>query len=1269
MARTAPVPNIPPIPGMCPSVAVLAGGGSAGSGSGGSGSGGSGDAGAGTSSGQNDAESDSRSAPAGQQGSAAQACPIDVVTGVMFTTVVSDFWLPGPLAVDWRRGYRTSAAERTCGIGYGWSHPYAWRAEQRRKELVVIDDEGTETPFPLLVEAETARAPFGRSLTRHRNELVLATNDGLRRILREHAPGKYQLAAVRDRAGNEVRVEWEAGEVRAVFDSVGRRAERKREGNRIVWTAVAADAQGREWTKHLCTYEIDARGDLVRVTDAAGAATVYTYDDEHYLVAERRPDGLTWRFRYEETGKLRRCLETWGELEGRDILAELGAPEPPKGTPRPRGIFHTRFEYGPGPFETTVVDGIGAVHRYFGNALGLVAKYVDPGSHVTSLEYDEMGNVLATRDGLGNVEQCSYDADGRIASYTDVLGSVTAFERDERGDLVGIVDAAGGAWRMRYDARGKLLDRIDPGGALTQFAYDERGLRVQVTGPTGASDRMTYDAHGNLVELATARGAVWRYGWDLFGLPVSIVTPTGAEYRLRCDARGDIVAVDGPHGQSMRLEPDAMRRPLTTVHPSGAATTFRYVADALVEKTYPDGSRFRMRFDALLRCRAIENAAGEVRTLEYDLSGNLVREVGFDGRVFEYKHDANGRCIAVKRPDGTKEALTLDPAGRIVAKEHPNGATHAFEFDRLGRLVRAAGPGVEVEFELDACGRVLKEIQRAADREFVVERSYDTAGRLVETRYSTGWSVSTRRDGYSLVEAMRVVDALAGEDELRFEYDPVGREQRRARTQKPHAIETERDLLGRPVRMRIVGDGGRPIRERAWTWALSGPVERVTDSEHGTRVYELDAVGRPLQIEGLGAKEGFRYSWQGAPLPSNRQRELERGGRIVKDGDVTLRWDAAGRLAERIHADPSKSWTYRYGEGDWLSEAKSGTEEVLKFVYDPFGRRLAMQHGRTTTWFGWEGERLVDERTSDGGAVLRVYADDGVVPLLESTGGPWKMIATDSAATPWFLLGADGRTAEIDLTTWGQVARESGESTLLRFAGQRADLATGLAYNKQRYYAPDLGIFITPDPLGADASPFELGFVPNPTLYIDPLGLIIVVTSNDPQRWQTAQARGAASGQRVIHHSSLGPGGTETLRGESHVEIVTHGAPGGLELGNRLVSGREMGEFLNNAGFSGDTIDLRTVCNAGTRPNYIGTPAAQELADTTQATVQNAATTGWNPLNRRQGGAISWTYTSGPQAGQTFIAGITTQQTPTGPRQVPGRRQGHYATFNPRPPF
>ncbi|MBI4700853.1 MAG: RHS repeat protein [Deltaproteobacteria bacterium] len=1265
MARTAPAPNIPPIPGMCPSVAVMGGGGTAGGGSGSGAGSGEGGAGAGASGGESDAPEDGRDAPAGEPGTAAQSCPVDVVTGAMFTTTVSDFWLPGPLPVDFRRGYRTGAAEQSCGIGFGWSHAYAWRAEVHDRELLLRDDSGTETALPLPRDGQVVRLPFGRSLSRHGDEIVLGGREGLRRVLRREGGGLFLLAAVRDRCGNEVRVAWDGLGVCAIVDSVGRRAERRRDGTRLVWTAHAADAQGRSWSRHLCSYELDGRGDLVRAIDAAGFATEYAYDDEHYLVSERRPDGLLWRYRYEDVGLRRRCLETWGELEGRDVLAELGWTDAPRGRARPKGIFHTRFEYGPAPFETTVTDGVGALHRYQGNALGLVAKYVDPAGGVTTYAYDELGNMLATTDGLGQVEQCIYDDDGRMAAFTDPLGHTTRIERDAQGEVVAVADAMGGRWELLRDGRGKLVRRVDPGGAATEHAYDERGLCVRTTGPAGATDRRTYDGHGNLVECATARGATWRYGYDLFGLPVRVVTPHGGEYRFGYDARGDIVTVDAPAGQRTSYEPDCLRRPVSIVHPGGGVSRFRWVADVQVERSHPDGTSWRMGCDGLLRCRWVQNGAGERRSLEYDAAGSLAREVTFGGRIYGYVHDALGRCTAVVLPDGARALITRDAAGRIAAYEHPSGAVDRYDFDPLGRLVRATGGSAEIELEYDACGRPRRERQRAADWEFVVERSYDEAGRHVATGYSTGWSLAVRRDGYSLAEELRVRgEGGADEEVLQLDCDPAGAERRRVRPGRGHAIETERDELGRAARTRVLGDGGRLLRERRYSWAPQGPLGAVTDSERGTRSYRLDAVGRPLAVEGIGAEERFAYSPHGAPLPAGRERALGAGGRVLRDGEATLVWDEQGRLAQRRHPDPARSWRYHWGDADALVGAESGAGDELRFVYDAFGRRLAMARDGRVTWFGWDGERCVEEHGPDGATTRRVFADDGYSPLCECVGAGWRLLATDDAGTPWFLLGADGASGELDLTAWGEVASARGEQTLLRLAGQRADLETSLSYQNQRYYAPDLGLFIAPDPLGHDASPYDIGFVPNVTLYIDPLGLIIVVTSNDPARMQVAQARGAATGQSVVHHSSLGPGG---LAGESHVELVTHGAPGSMELGSRMVSGREMGQFLQGAGFTGSSIDTRTVCNAGTRPSFIGTAAAQELADTTGATVDNAASAGWNPLSRRQGGAIAWAYSSGPQAGQTFIAGITTQQTPTGPQRVPGRRQGSYETFRPRP--
>src|SRR5689334_8117963 len=110
MARTAPVPDLPPIPGMCPSVAVLAGGGGAGSGDG--------SEGAGAGKGGENAEGDGKGAPdpAKYPDCGTVSHPVDVVTGRAFTHPILILALPGPLPLRWTRAYSSMMAGRDMGL-------------------------------------------------------------------------------------------------------------------------------------------------------------------------------------------------------------------------------------------------------------------------------------------------------------------------------------------------------------------------------------------------------------------------------------------------------------------------------------------------------------------------------------------------------------------------------------------------------------------------------------------------------------------------------------------------------------------------------------------------------------------------------------------------------------------------------------------------------------------------------------------------------------------------------------------------------------------------------------------------------------------------------------------------------------------------------------------------------------------------------------------------------------------------------------------------
>ncbi|HHQ4309018.1 TPA: RHS repeat-associated core domain-containing protein [Serratia fonticola] len=62
----------------------------------------------------------------------------------------------------------------------------------------------------------------------------------------------------------------------------------------------------------------------------------------------------------------------------------------------------------------------------------------------------------------------------------------------------------------------------------------------------------------------------------------------------------------------------------------------------------------------------------------------------------------------------------------------------------------------------------------------------------------------------------------------------------------------------------------------------------------------------------------------------------------------------------------------------------------------------------------------------------------------------------------------------------------------LRFQGQYFDAESGLHYNRYRYYSPETARFITPDPIGLTGGLNQTQYVPNPTGWVDPLGLTSV---------------------------------------------------------------------------------------------------------------------------------------------------------------------------------
>ena len=130
-----------------------------------------------------------------------------------------------------------------------------------------------------------------------------------------------------------------------------------------------------------------------------------------------------------------------------------------------------------------------------------------------------------------------------------------------------------------------------------------------------------------------------------------------------------------------------------------------------------------------------------------------------------------------------------------------------------------------------------------------------------------------------------------------------------------------------------MGEDGKTLRERSYEWTQDGPLAKVADSRYGSRVFELDEMGRPRKVKGLGAEEEYVFSPQGTPIPKNNPTwSIGADGRPTAAAGTHLSWDRRGRLVARSHPDPKLSWRYGYDQDNRLVEALRGDGVKVQYL-------------------------------------------------------------------------------------------------------------------------------------------------------------------------------------------------------------------------------------------------------------------------------------------------------------------------------------------------
>ncbi|MEV8365298.1 DUF6531 domain-containing protein [Streptomyces niveus] len=1028
--------------------------------------------------------------------------PVDVATGEMVLPQ-TDLALPGTLPLVLRRthlsGYRYGH-----WFGRSWASTLDERIEldARARGALFAREDGSVLVYPSLpapgdtegvLPLEGDRLPLTHGgladdvttyvITDRRSGLVRRFTGSPYR-----ASTAYWLTETEDRQGNGITVHRRPdGTPTSVVHDGGYHVTLTAGEGRIRSAALRTP----DGPVTVMAYGYDQNGNLDAVTNSSGVPLRFTYDADARVTSWTDRNDSTYQYRYDTAGRVTRTIG-------------------------PDGYLSSSFTY------ETDSESVGGVTR-FTNSQGATTLY----------RMNNHRQVVAETDPLGNTSQYAFDAYDRLVAATDAFGQTTRLERDASGNVIAMTVPDGERTSASYNDLGLPVEVVERGGARYRYAYDARGNRTAVISPLGARTEYRYDSAGGVVEIRPAAGNPIRVRNNEAGLPVTITAVNGAEAVCTRDSFGRVTGVTDALGGSVHQEwtvegkpawrelPDGTREEwawdgegnlLRYTDRMGRGRAHSYTHFDLPLETSAEETSYAFTHDTELRLTGVTNPDGASWTYVYDLAGRLVEERDFDGRSMTYAYDAVGRLVSRCNAAGQVLEYERDVLGRVERVTHDGNTVTAFAYASSGSIREIESPDARITMEKDLTGRLMAETVNGRTFRY----AYDDQGRRVWRRTPSGAESSLDYGPEGLTTYG------FGDHSFSFERDALGRETTRT-LDESLVMRQSWDAVGRLTQHHVETDDAE-VLVRAFTYQSDGTPVAIDDNITGRRTFTLDTGGRITGVRARGWSEQYTYNSAGDQVTSNVSTPSAAGqdgaGERLYDGTLLTRagrrhhtYDAQGRLVERSSRSLSGkrlTWKFDWDASDRLIEVHTPGGSVWRYVYDGLNRRIAKIHHHAdgtvleSVYFSWDGSQLAEQRTGDTVLVwdylgLRPLAQREVKTRGDSGGEDQReidrrffAIVTDLTGGPQYMLAPDGSVSwRARAMTWGTTRWNSNATayTPIRHPGQYFDPETGLHYNVHRYYDPDSGRYISPDPLGLAPAPHQYAYVSNPFVMADPLGL------------------------------------------------------------------------------------------------------------------------------------------------------------------------------------
>lgn len=1116
---------------------------------------------------------------------AAQWDASSLATGMYsYTAVVRSHWLDGATMETSVPARVLIVNERSSPYGLGWSIPGVQRLhEQTNGAAVITGGDGSAAYFVRTTCGTQPSGAYSCSYSSPAGDfstLAYIISGGLARYVRTYPNGttaSFDAGGLQfsltDRYGNTTAFGYSSGRLASITDPAG-----------LVTTLGYHAGGGLAWIR-------DPVGRQANMVASGGILYYFTDPDGvvglNMAFTGDRLDGFwprgvagstaRWDFVYDHVRRLASRTAPTVNVNGqpaRPVLRYVSweaAVLPPVGT---GSSANPAPALSPTLVRAEVTDARNNTTRFALDRFGAPTRTEEPLGRTTTLARNLHSQVTLSHSPSNHYVEYRWSGPNLIRQYDETLGRVDTMmyignrlsERSMRASNGDVYWPA-----AKYHFQGLHLDSVTvySGGFTTVLN------NVPLLQPGGASIYARYqmDGRGRPTAVTDASGNTTRYYYapgEWMNLD-SVVAPGRRKTTYAYDAYGRVRAITNALGHRDSVEYDLMNRVRSAVQPGGLATRFEYGPVHLERVTDAKNQLYQFGVNALGWTETETDPLGRQDHYRFDAAGNVTRWTNRRGQHVDLTYDVLNQRTS-RTADGVTVLYHTDPEGRFKTAHVPGVSTDTIRFDPRGR--------------------VLQQIGVHGGRRHVLTSSYSNLfnGQRTYLHMSAPWSRSVGFASYVTGQLHQLTDVAGGKTSVAYDERllanaytlPTGNtiHLRYPSTAQPAHVTHSAATLNETYGVRYRQDGlvqtvarsnalGDSLRELSYD--AHGQLSGITDfrlvASPGGCLWQFDPdTGERCHNEVNRSVLGQQsFSYDAVGNRTDRSAVVGTGNRVTSFDGHTLEYDEDGNLKRKYRTtnpaafDQHLTWN---SLGQLTSVTTNGS--TVAYHYNGWGELVSRSDAAGTIRYVYDGDNLFMETVDGWSEPHRVYTNypgldqpHSVQVWTAAAGHQVYYYATDY---PGHVLGLFNTSNQVvnryRYDPWGAAELVSEQvPNPLRYAGRYRDAATGLDYNRHRWYDSHAARFISQDPMGLAGGINPYAYTDNaPFDHTDPYGLLRI------PRWVPYVAFAVTVGMSIGGGMSVGQalGGTIQAFGATAVGAT---AAAGLQ---SLASDKSFGEAFRD---------------------------------------------------------------------------------------------------------